>query len=662
MREGLDDINKNDGMLRMASELSIATQMTEPLRAGLQAALDVPSQKAGNLESAMAAVNSVLTEQNAIGGDLGKTYSVIEQAALDWSAGSVSGSKLATAAADKFSQTTYGMISAGLSAEAAIAATGQSLILAKGTMGQATDAANLLGVMYNNLGNKSADSGDELQRLSDIVAKTQGTFQIANLNQLSEGLKYAIPVAKQFRIETAQLSAVVGQLNTAGLQGSMAGTAFSAMMNNMSKASGKLGFDIAYDASGGIDIISTLKNIETAMGPLDSLSQEASDQLNSAFGTEGVRAVSLLGSALDKLDVNYKAVLNSQGESANMAESMSDTYEESLDRLSNAAGVWQTKMGQGANGVKRAFVDMAAGSLSALSPLLNTPVGGFLAEAAGGATVFANAGVGFISTGLQMSSQLALISSAASNAGGYMKLFKNSIGLVGNVAKLAGAPFGAMFNGIVKLGSGFVAGVPKALSFAAAQLAVAWPVLAVVAGIAAAIAIGVLLYKNWDKISEKARQIGASIKNGFGAAIDWVSAKITKFTDFVKAPFEAAADFGQKVFGFFSDGVKKESPKLEVATAQAMDNVDAYFPHSNARKGPLSRLSESGKSLIRTFLDGAGAENINAGKTVQGLAPQFGSGSGGGTIIHIDKVLVNAEEIENMKQFIDMLLAAGGVA
>ncbi len=738
MKEGLDKINKKSGMLKMAAEMSIATQMTEPLRAGLQSALNVPSQKAGSLENSMAAVNSVLTEQNSIGGDLKRSYNEIEKAALSWSAGTVSGARLATASADEYSKTTYGMISAGLNVNAAVVATGQSLLLAKGTMGDAADAANLLGVMYNNLGDKSADSAQELQRLSDIVAKTQGTFQIANLGQLSEGLKYAIPVAKQFRIETAQLSAVVGQLNTAGLQGSMAGTAFSAMLNKMSEASQKLGFKIAYDPAGGIDVINTLRNIESTMGPLDSLTQNASDALNSAFGTEGVRAISLLGSSLEDLENNYRSVLNSQGETVKMAEAMSDTYGDSLTRLGNVAGVWQTKMGQGANGVKRAFVDMATGALAALSPLLETPLGGFFAKAAGGLAVFTNAGVGALSTGLQLSSQFALIASAASNAGGYMNLFKNSIGLVGNVAKLAGAPIKAMITGTVNLGAIFVAGVPKAFAFAAANMAIIGPVLLVAAAVGAAIAIGVLLYKNWDTIKEKAGTLWGSVKAVFGGGISWLSEKIGSGVDFVLglldnklvqgvlvviAPFvgiplaivknwdvlkaffkslwdgikdifrggvsfvtEKAAklpligklfdrkDSGAATAETFSAGMNQAAPGAEQAAFNLASGVDAYFPHSDAKKGPLSRLTESGRSLIKTFTSGAEGESFDVGSVFEhkkfGKSAKLGNifagekdtEAGASPVIHINNLTVQSDEIQDALDFVNMLLSAGGVA
>lgn len=222
MKQAVDQISSNP-MMELSSKLAMATQMTEPLRQNLQHALSVPSMVASSLEGAMGGVHSVLNESNSIGGNVKKTYAEMELAALDWAAGITKGSNLATAKAYEYADASYAMLSAGLAAKQAIAGTAQSLILAKGTKGDAATAGNLLAVMYNNMGNKAGNVTAEMTRLSDIVAKTQGQFQIANLGQLYEGMKYGIPIAKQYGMSVAQLATTIGQLNTAGLQGSMAG-------------------------------------------------------------------------------------------------------------------------------------------------------------------------------------------------------------------------------------------------------------------------------------------------------------------------------------------------------------------------------------------------------------------------------------------------------
>jgi phage-related minor tail protein len=70
--------------------------------------------------------------------------------------------------------------------------------------------------------------------------------------------------------------------------------------------------------------------------------------------------------------------------------------------------------------------------------------------------------------------------------------------------------------------------------------AVALPVLAVVAAITALVAIGVLLYKNWDTIKVKAAEIWEGIKNAIGNAIDGI---VKFFTVTIPAVFQGFIDF-----------------------------------------------------------------------------------------------------------------------
>ncbi len=685
MNSALEDIKNNDnGMTQLAAHLSMATQMTEPLRAGLSAALDVPSQKAAGLEAAMAAVNSVLNEQNAIGGDVSATYKAIEQASLEWSASTSRGAKAATADTKKFGEVTYSMISAGLDAADAINATGQALILAKATMGDAGAAGNLLGTMYNNL-------GGDLSELSDIVAATQGAFQIADLGQLNEGLKYGIPAAKQYRVETAQLATTIGALNTAGLQGSMAGTAFVSMMNKMSSASGALDFDVAFNDQGGVDVIKTLENIQAKMGPLDELSLESADALKSAFGDEGVRAVTLLGSNLEKLAGQYEGVANSQGMALSMAERQADTFEDSMARMNNAASVWQIKMGQGSNFVKRSMADMATGVMGWSSAILDTKVGSFFVQAAGGVGVFAQAGLGAVSTGLQLTSQFALLSSAAANAGGYAKLLGSATSLLATPFAKTGSLIKSGATAIFGMGKNAVAAVPKLYAMAAANWATLGPILLIVAAVAAVIAVGVLLIKHWDVISEKAGMLWEKIKAPFSAGLEWIK----NLWDGIKAIFTGGVDWikeklakipvlgklfdgkdsGSAAVYTMAEGMDSARPAIEQSAYTAAAAADAYFPHSDAKKGPLSRLTAAGSSLITTF--SAGAERQGSSVDLSNIlippegifkrsvnnifqSSKEGGHSGGNNIIHIDHLTVQAEDMQSAMDFIEMLRKAGG--
>jgi len=90
--------------------------------------------------------------------------------------------------------------------------------------------------------------------------------------------------------------------------------------------------------------------------------------------------------------------------------------------------------------------------------------------------------------------------------------------------------------------------------------------------------------------------------------------------------------------------------------------VDDYIPHSDAKKGPLSRLTESGGSLIETLRQGVLKKRLDLSGPL-GLAVNGKESSGSGsTVVNIDNLTVQSDEAEDIFSFVRMLKAAGGAA
>lgn len=77
-----------------------------------------------------------------------------------------------------------------------------------------------------------------------------------------------------------------------------------------------------------------------------------------------------------------------------------------------------------------------------------------------------------------------------------------------------------------------IAGIISAISAASAASPVTWIVLGIVAAVATLVAIGVVLYKNWDEIKAKLKDVFEKIKaaadEAFAPIIDWISGVIEK--------------------------------------------------------------------------------------------------------------------------------------
>jgi TP901 family phage tail tape measure protein len=259
---------------------------------------------ANSVEDSMAKIATVITPA---AGTVQDALAETKRAAIDWS-------KSHADSVEQFLDASYNMNSAGLNSAQALEGTRTALLLATGTMGDAGTASNLVATLFNNMGNKAGDAAKQMTRVGDVLAKTQALFQIKDLEQLNEGFKMGTPAALQYGVSLEQLSNVMGTLNTAGLQGSMAGTAFSATMREMLGASKELGFQIAKTATGGVDFAGTVANIEKKFGSFSRMTDKQKAAFQKAFGDEGLRGLSLMLGKSGELAGNLDKITNSAGE------------------------------------------------------------------------------------------------------------------------------------------------------------------------------------------------------------------------------------------------------------------------------------------------------------------------------------------------------------
>jgi len=354
--KGLGIINNElENTVKKLEKVEQQARTFEKLRTGallaggaIAVSLGLATHKAVQFESSLAPVKTVLSG----------TASEVEQASARIGKSALAWSSQYEHSSEQYLSASYNLLSAGLNETQAIAGTNQALKLATATLGDATTASALLGTLYNNFGNKANDANKEMTKLSDTVAKTQQLFQIANLGQLNEGLKYAAASSQAFNISFDQTSAVVGQLNTLGITGSMAGTSFNAMMTKLNEGSEKLGYTVSKTANGGIDLIKTLENIS-------NLNLDA-DIINKTFGSEGAKGIVLLSSKIGDLKKNYDSILNSNGATEIAFKKMTNTATSQgrvLRNIFNNIGI----------GIGNVFLPALNGILRILIPLL----GGF---------------------------------------------------------------------------------------------------------------------------------------------------------------------------------------------------------------------------------------------------------------------------------------------
>jgi hypothetical protein len=189
-------------------------------------------------------------------------------------------------------------------------------------------------------------------------------------------------------------------------------------------------------------------------------------------------------------------------------------------------------------------------------------------------------------------------------------------------------------------------GIVTAAQWALNSAMLANPLFWVIAAIVALVAVGVLVAKNWKQISAWLMGVWTSIKqavvNVWNAIVNWIKQAAINIWNFIKTwgpwiiaaligPFALAAlaiyknwdkikkfvvqaiqwayNAGTKVIKTMARGITSAGKWLWNAVKNVFTKVRKLLPFSDAKEGPFSDLTLSGRRFMTTFSDG-----VNQGK------------------------------------------------
>lgn len=166
----------------------------------------------------------------------------------------------------------------------------------------------------------------------------------------------------------------------------------------------------------------------------------------------------------------------------------------------------------------------------------------------------------------------------------------------------------------------------------------------VILAIAAAIAIGVLLWKNWDKIREAAGNLLEGIKTTIGNVRDAIVTGIQAAIDWITSLPAEALKWGSDIIDGIVSGIQSAVGRVGEAVKGVADKIKSFLGFSEPEDGPLSDFHTympdmidlmasgiaSGKKKVKDALEGmTGEMSVIAKANV--VSKATGRGTTGGT-------------------------------
>ncbi len=382
------------------------------------------------------------------------------------------------------------------------------------------------------MGYSAGDAG----RLADVMAAASSNAN-TNVELMGETFKYAGAMAGTMGYSMEDTAIAIGLMANSGIKGSMAGTSLNAIISRLAtNTSGatecinELGVEF-YNADGTArdfgDVMAELR--EATKGLTTEQKAEIASTVAGEEAKKGLLAILNATSAdYDKLSL---AINNSSGSAKEMADMMNDNLSGQLTLL------------------KSQLEGLAIQFVTLIMPYLKQ-------------------GVEWLSklcdwiSGLDDGTKKMIITVAAA---GPVLVF------VGKIATGVGS--------VISIGSKLIGGITTLIPVISSISA---PVALVIAGIAALVAIGVTLYKNWDTIKEKA-----------GELKERVVSKVTEMKDNAVKRFTELKDGAEEKINRLKESTVSKIEEMKNNASEKVDEMKERITDG------FQKLKEDGEEKFR---------------------------------------------------------------
>lgn len=438
-------------------------------------------------------------------------------------------------AATEIADNVYNAISAGQSTGDAVNFVYKSTMLAKAGFAEAGSALDVLTTIMNAYGLEAS----EVDKVSDMLIQTQNLGK-TTVGELASAMGKVIPTANAMGVGLDNLTASYTILTAKGIATAEATTYTNSMLNELGDSGTTVG-KILKEKTGMSfqDLMADGKSLGDVLGILQDYSNDSGKAFNELWGSSeaGKAAMSLLSDGVEEFNDRVDQMNKSTG-----------STQEAFDKLNTTS----TKVKKSLNTLKNTGIQLGTALLDMLAPVIES-----------------------------VGDKVSKLSDWISGLDDDQKKMIVTVGLV--VAAIAPVLIGvgkviATIGTLISVGG-------TMLTF----LAGLNPVLLLIGiAIAAVVAVGVLLYKNWDQIKASAQSLAAAIAEKWEEIKTSISEKVTsavatvtsKFQDIkttITSNLNTAKSTVINTFNAIKTAISEKINAAKDAVKTAIDTMKSFF-------------------------------------------------------------------------------------
>lgn len=425
----------------------------------------------------------------------------------------------------------------------------QNAKLAKGGFTDVNTAVDTTTTVLNAYGL----AADEVGRVSDILINTQNAGK-TTVGELGSALANVVPTAAALGVEFEQVGASLATMTAQGVPTAQATTQLRQLFVELSK-SGTKAYEAFEQLSGKSfkEYIAAGGTVAEATQLMSNYAQSAGLEINDLFGSvEAANAALILASdnGASKFAESLQLMETGAGATDTAFGKMTDTtgekFTKALNKLKNAA---------------LGFFDLMAPALESIASILDV-----------------------------------VVTALASMSPATQKTILAIAGLAAAIGPLL-VVLGVLAGSIGSIIGFFAVGAAGVSTFGVVLAALTGPIGITIAMLAALVAAGVLVYKNWDKIKAVGLQAWGELKRVVLNAVDTLLAAYEKLWGWVPGIGDKIRDTRSNMSGAIQ---REEVPSRARAMASQMDStIDETERYVQAQKNATRATADTGAAAAQ---------------------------------------------------------------